>query len=215
MRGQRQVPATRRTQAAVGGIQIEAEAEDRTRALADRFAQITSGAEGIAFTHAIAIEVREELILVERNVIVIERVAADQRAVFGQRHARPQRETCGRLLEGRVPVIPAEIEAVVIAPIDIDARRNVAVEQIGFGEAGFRRTGVARVIYAETHSLAAPAEIALADGAGENEVLDRGEARRQLQFAGRLLFDIGFEHDPVGGAAFDLIDFQAFLEEPQ
>src|SRR3546814_3659106 len=56
------------------------------------------------------------------------------------------------------------------------------------------------------------AEVALADRGLEQEILDRREAGRQRQFAGRLFLDIGFEDDAVGGAAFLALDFQIFLE---
>jgi hypothetical protein len=66
------------------------------------------------FLDPIAIEIGEELVLVETDLVVVERVAADQRHILGKRHPRTHREPGGRLLIGGVALIVCEVEAVGI-----------------------------------------------------------------------------------------------------
>ncbi len=63
--------------------------------------------------------------------------------------------------------------------------------------------------------MTAAAKIALADRPLQNEALERRETCRQLQFACGLLFDIGFEDDPVRSASLDLGDLETLLEIAQ
>ena len=168
------------TQPAVERVVIDRQAEDRAGALADRFAQITAGEQRVTARNPITIAIREIQRLVERHVVVIEGVAADRRDIFRQRHTGPQRSTGGGLLESGVALIVTEIEAVDVAAIDIDAGRNIAIEHVRFGKADLRRLREARIIQAQPDGLAAAAEVALADRAGKDEVLDARETSRKL-----------------------------------
>ena len=135
--------------------------------------------------------------------------------LFGERHAGADLAAGGDLLVGRVAVVAEEVEAVEIAPVEVEADRDVAVEQIGLGEAELDRLGIARIIDRGAQLLAAAHEVALLDRQVDEEALEARKAGRQLELAGRPLLDLDAEHDPVGRRALLLLDLQILLEEAE
>ncbi len=215
------VKCQRRTQAAGranGIVEIainQRSTDNRAEPLAQGVAKIASGEDRFAAQHAIAIEVAEEAAFVDRHVIIVERVAADQAHIFGQRDARADAKAGRRLLERVLPLAAEEVEAVVIAPIHIDAEREVLVEHVRFGEADLGAARIARPVEAGADGLAAAAEIVLPHRALEHEAFKAGETSRERQFAGGLLLDVSLKHDPVRRAARLLLDFEILLEIAQ
>src|SRR5205085_8295602 len=105
-----------------------------------------------------------------------------------------------------------QVEAVQVAPEQVEADRDIAVEEIGFGEAQLDRLGIARIIDGGTELLAEAAEVALLDRQVDQEALEAGEAGGQLQLAGRAFFHLDPEDDAVRRRALRLGDFQIVLE---
>ena len=78
------------------------------------------------------------------------------------------------------------VERVIVAPEQIDAHRDVLVEQVRLGKAQLHRFGVGRIVHARADDLPLAHEVALRDREIDDELLEAGEAKRHLQFARRL-----------------------------
>ena len=190
-------------------------ADRRTQRRSKLVTQITACTQGITFDLAVTIEVAEEGILVERQDRLFQLIARAQTDIFGDRKTKPNRAAGAGLRVSRVAPVSGVAEAVVILAIQVSAEQDVLVEQIRFDESELGRPRVARPIDPGVHFLALAEEITLGDVGRDDELLKAGIARRQLQLAGRLFFDIEAQDHPVGCRTLGLFDFQLLLEEAE
>jgi hypothetical protein len=110
---------------------------------------------------------------------------------------------------------PADAECPVVAAEDVEADGDVAIEQIRLGEAELDRLGEARIVDAGAQLLALAHEVALADRQVDQEALERREACRKLELAGRLLLRRRRRARPVRRRALGLLDLEIVLKKPE
>ncbi len=135
---------------------------------------------------------------------------------FGDGGAGAELETGCHLFVGGVAVaVDIEVEVVEIASENIETHREVAIEQIGFGEADLDRPLELRDVGGKAQLLGPAAEIALLDREAEDEAFEAGEAGGELERAGRPFFHVDLQRDPVWGRARRLLHLQLVLEEAQ
>ncbi len=198
-----------RAQAVVALVEVQRIADQRRRPIADRIAQETARAQRIALA------VEEEGPLIKRHVIDIQPILQRGAEIFGEQRSRLDRQAGRRLLERRFAAVVDKIERIEIAAKNASAKRNRPVEKIGFGKIELGRFRKGGIIDAGAENLSLAAKIPLLDRSLQEEVLDRREARRQRQLAGRFFLDIRFQDDAIRSAAFLLFDLQVFLEIAQ
>ncbi|PAV67305.1 hypothetical protein WR25_05932 [Diploscapter pachys] len=167
-----------RTQAAVEAVVDQRVADGRRPAVADCFAEVTARLQRIA--NAVG-EIGRRI---ETDLIVGQAIAAGERPIFGQRHARTHLEPGRHLRIGRLALRADIVERVEVAAEHVDADRDVLVEQIRLGEAQLDRLRIGRIVHARAQHLALAAEIVLRDVRLDDEAFEAGIADRQLQFAG-------------------------------
>src|SRR3546814_381313 len=172
--------AARRTDPVVERVVDQRQVDDRAEAFADRVAQIPAGTERVAGIVAIFIN-RIELALAQRHVVVIERIPANRCQELCQRDAGADLEAGRGLLVGRVAVGVIVVEAVVVAPVDIDAERDVLVEQIGLDEVRLHAIGIQSIAARQSDRLAAAPEVVVADRGLEDEDLEAGETGPNIE----------------------------------
>src|SRR5690606_3189735 len=98
------------------------------------------------------------------------------------------------------------------APREIDARRQLAVKEIGFGEVQIELLPPRRQAEADTEILPAAEQVALADRDIAEHAFRRRVTDADGQFAGRLLGHLGGEDYLVRGAAAALGDLHLVEE---
>ena len=125
-----------------------------------------------------------------------------------------RREADAQPEPGRLVLERRLVEEVGAQRIEIEARRDFAAQEARLGEAQIELLALLAGRRAQAQELPAAAQIALGDRDVEQEAFGRRIARRERQFAGRLLFDRDRDHGTVRLRAVGIFD-RDFLEEAE